>query len=215
MADTYAWALMPNHFHFLVRIKQKEEIPTVVVNPEGAESPVRVGTPAQQFSKFFNSYAQAFNKRYHRHAGLFERPFKRKRIDNPVWLKRTILYIHNNAAHHGFCEHPLEYPRTSYLSCISVKPTKLQREKVLGWFTISDNANKIAASIRAKLSEEEANKAYPVVEEDLEGISTYVTLAAGGYIRTKSETYDALERAKQKLVEMMTTFHYEHQLAED
>jgi hypothetical protein len=28
----------------------------------------------------------------------------------------------------------LEYPWTSYLSCISVKPTKLQREKVTGWF---------------------------------------------------------------------------------
>jgi REP element-mobilizing transposase RayT len=136
VADTYAWALMPNHFHFLVRIKPKEEIPEVIniLNPDGALSPVRVGTPAKQFSKFFNSYAQAINKRYHRHGGLFERPFKRKRIDNLLWLKRVILYIHNNPVHHGFCNHPLEYPWTSYLSCISVKPTKLQREKVIGWF---------------------------------------------------------------------------------
>jgi len=136
VAETYAWALLPNHFHFLVRIKQKEKIPEVIYvpNPDGAWSPVRVGTPAQQFSKLFNSYAQSINKRYHRHGGLFERPFKRKRIDNLVWLKRTILYIHNNPVHHGFCEHPLEYPWTSYLSCISLKPTKLQRETVIGWF---------------------------------------------------------------------------------
>jgi hypothetical protein len=80
--------------------------------------------------------------------------------------------------------------------------------------TISDNANKIAVSIRAKLSEEEASKAYPVVEEDLEGISTYVTLAAGGYIGTKSETYDALERAKQELINRMMVFDYENQLVE-
>jgi len=78
--------------------------------------------------------------------------------------------------------------------------------------TISDNANKIAASIRAKLSEEEDNKAYPIVEEELDGVTTYVTLAAGGYIRTKSETFDALENAKRKLIELMTTFDYEHQL---
>lgn len=125
-----------NHFHFLVRIKQKEEIPEVVhvLNPDGARSPVRVGTPAKQFSKLFNSYAQSINKRYHRHGSLFERPFKRKRIDNLVWLKRTILYIHNNPVHHGFCDHPLEYPWTSYLSCISLKHTKLQRETVIGWF---------------------------------------------------------------------------------
>jgi hypothetical protein len=78
--------------------------------------------------------------------------------------------------------------------------------------TISDNANKIAASIRAKLSEEEDNKAYPIVEEELEGVSTYISLAAGGYIRTKSETYDALENAKKKLIDLMSEFDYENQL---
>ncbi len=79
--------------------------------------------------------------------------------------------------------------------------------------TLSDNANKIAASIRAKLSEEEDDKATPIVAEDLDGVSTYVTLAAGGYIRTKSESFDALDRAKEKLIEMMTAFDYEHPLA--
>lgn len=78
--------------------------------------------------------------------------------------------------------------------------------------SISDNANKIAASIRAKLSDEEDNKAYPIVEEELDGVSTYVSLAAGGYIRTKSETYDALDRAKQKLIDIMMAFDYENQL---
>ena len=78
--------------------------------------------------------------------------------------------------------------------------------------TISDNANKIAASIRAKLSEEEENKAYPIVEEELDGVFTYVTIAADGYIRTKSESFDALDRAKQKLIDLMTAFNYEGQL---
>ena len=41
---------------------------------------------------------------------------------------------------------------------------------------ISDNANKIAASIRSKLSDEEDNKAYPIVEEELEGVSCYVSV---------------------------------------
>jgi len=78
--------------------------------------------------------------------------------------------------------------------------------------TISENANKIAASIRAKLSEEEENKAYPIVEEELNGVFSYVTLAAGGYIRTKSESYDALDKAKAKLVEILSSFSYESQL---
>ena len=46
-------------------------------------------------------------------------------------MKLQILFDRVN---HGFCDHPLEYPWTSYLSCISVKPTKLQREKVIGCF---------------------------------------------------------------------------------
>lgn len=79
--------------------------------------------------------------------------------------------------------------------------------------TISGNANKVAASIRAKLSEEEDGKAYPIVEEDIEGVSTYITLAAGGYIRTKSESFDALDKAKQQLIEWMQAFDYEKQLA--
>jgi putative transposase len=140
VADTYAWVLMPNHFHLLVRVKEEEEI-AAPSTPDRVWNPVRgkVGTPSQQFSKLFNSYAQAFNKRYSRHGNLFERPFKRKIIDHEAYLKQVILYIHNNPVHHKFCEHPIEYPWSSYLTCISVKPTKLQRDRVMGWF--DDQAN--------------------------------------------------------------------------
>ena len=50
-----------------------------------------------------------------------------------------MLYIHNNPVHHGFCEHPLEYPWSSYLSCISVKPTILKRDETIGWFDTEAN----------------------------------------------------------------------------
>ncbi len=139
VADTYAWVLMPNHFHFLVRLKEETEV-AAAIHPTGFEStsdrvcnPVG-GNASLQFSKLFNSYAQAFNKRTGRHGSLFERPFKRKLIDNEGYLKQVILYIHNNPVHHGFCSHPMEYPWSSYLTCVSVKPTKLHREQVMGWF---------------------------------------------------------------------------------
>ncbi|MBT3243893.1 MAG: CRISPR-associated protein Cas7 [Bacteroidetes bacterium] len=77
--------------------------------------------------------------------------------------------------------------------------------------SISDNANKIAGSIRAKLKEEEENKAEPIIEEEINGVESYVTLAAGGYIRTKKETVDALEKAEEKLIELMKNFNYEKQ----
>ncbi|MFZ4413061.1 MAG: transposase [Bacteroidales bacterium] len=145
IADTFAWVLMPNHFHFLVRIKEEIEIDpssnlTGFQNLSGLEDiPSNqelssIKPPHIYFSKLFNAYAKAYNKQFQRHGSLFERPFKRKLINNESYLKQVVLYIHNNPVHHGFCEHPMEYVWSSYLSCITLKPTKLVRNTVIGWF---------------------------------------------------------------------------------
>ncbi|MCB9289641.1 MAG: CRISPR-associated protein Cas7 [Lewinellaceae bacterium] len=76
----------------------------------------------------------------------------------------------------------------------------------------SSNANKIASCIRAKLTEDE--KAKPVIEEALEGVETFVTLPAAGYLITTSESADALEQAKNHLIEQLHAFNYENQLKE-
>lgn len=77
---------------------------------------------------------------------------------------------------------------------------------------ISDNANLLAGSIRAKLSEEDSRKADPIVDENLEGVKTFITLQAGGYIQTKGETPDALLKAEKYIVELLSNFNYEQQL---
>jgi REP element-mobilizing transposase RayT len=138
VADMYAWVLMKNHFHVLVRIKKESEI-VAAFTPDRVSTPVRGNVLSLQFSKLFNSYAQAFNKRNNSHGALFERPFNRKHIDNDYYLRQVILYIHNNPVHHGFCSHPVEYPWCSYLTCVSIKPTKLHREAVIGWFDSEAN----------------------------------------------------------------------------
>lgn len=78
--------------------------------------------------------------------------------------------------------------------------------------SISDNANMIAGSIRAKLSEEDSNKAQPIIDESLKNVETFITLQAGGYIQTKSETADALDRAEKALIDRMMSFDYENQI---
>ncbi|SHN04340.1 hypothetical protein SAMN04488057_105406 [Cyclobacterium lianum] len=79
--------------------------------------------------------------------------------------------------------------------------------------SISDNANLIAGSIRAKLSEEDSRKADPIIDEGMSGVDTFISLQAGGFIHTKGETADALERAENVLVDKMTAFDFENQLA--
>ena len=123
IAETYAWCLMKNHFHFLVRLKSIEEIQS--------EKKIQ---PSQSFSNLFNAYTKAFNKSYNRHGALFERPFNRKEISYDNYFQNVIVYIHNNPIHHNICEHPLEYPWSSYLTCVSDTETKLQRKEVIGIF---------------------------------------------------------------------------------
>jgi REP element-mobilizing transposase RayT len=128
MAETYAWCLMQNHFHLLIRIKEVEEI----------ETEIKI-QPSQSFSNLFNAYTKAFNKKYNRHGALFERPFKRKIVENENYFLNLITYIHNNPVHHDICEHALNYPWCSYATCISDKPTKLKRKEVMAIFDDIEN----------------------------------------------------------------------------
>jgi putative transposase len=128
MAETYAWCLIKNHFHFLIRIKDMEEIKT--------ENKIQ---PSQSFSNLFNAYTKAFNKKYNRHGALFERPFRRKRMEEENYFRNLVAYIHNNPVHHNICEHPLNYPWSSYITCLSDKPTKLKRKEVIKIFDAIEN----------------------------------------------------------------------------
>ena len=161
VADTYAWVLMKNHFHVLVRIKEEDEIgfipdPTLSAETLSATSKTLLGSstadwvfapkrynPSNQFSHLFNSYCQYFNKWTHRTGSLFEHPFHRKRVDELVYFKRLVRYVHNNPVHHKITEFAMDYPWSSYLTCLSLRPTQVKRDAVLGWF--DSQANFISA----------------------------------------------------------------------
>ena len=81
VAETYAYCLLRNHFHLMVRIK---DLPGFQ-NLAGLEE----SKPAQQhFSNFFNAYTKAINKTFQRSGSLFEKPFKRKPVINDRYSKR-------------------------------------------------------------------------------------------------------------------------------
>lgn len=77
---------------------------------------------------------------------------------------------------------------------------------------ISDNANKLAGAIRAKLIEDgERPKAKPIIDETA-GADVFVSLPCSNYVVTVNESADALEKAEQKLIDLMMAFNYENQL---
>ena len=126
IADTYAYCLLKNHFHILVRIKETSEI--------SEDSHILLSNPSRQFSNFFNSYAKSFNKTYKRTGSLFEGRFGRIRVDSEEYLSHLILYIHFNPQKHGFVKDFRTYPYSSYRVVSLQKVTQIETGKVLDWF---------------------------------------------------------------------------------
>jgi putative transposase len=142
IADTYAYCLMPNHFHVAVRIKPEEELKKLYQskspdssNPASVLNAGRVlQLNSKQFSNFFNAYAQAFNKQQRRKGSLFNEPFKRVKVTSVEYLLNLIHYIHNNPVHHGFVKKIDEWNYSSYHALLSPKKTLLARKETLELF---------------------------------------------------------------------------------
>ncbi len=60
--------------------------------------------------------------------------FRRKLVENDAYVRQLILYIHNNAVHHGFCNHVVEYPWTSYMLMLSEKDHWTDAKTALSYF---------------------------------------------------------------------------------
>ncbi|SIQ56031.1 hypothetical protein SAMN05880574_11652 [Chryseobacterium sp. RU37D] len=123
--EIYAYCLMSNHFHFI--LKAKSEIDTSVNFKEvGLHSEESFFSKA--ISKLISSYTQSFNKVYQRSGPVFESPFKRILIDSEEYLRNLIIYIHQNPNNFH------QYKFSSYLAVISNAETNIQREKVIELF---------------------------------------------------------------------------------
>lgn len=134
VADTYAYCLMPNHFHFLMRTKKESKILDLqgFKNLGGLDRSEKI--IIQHFSNLFNSYTKAFNKMYSRKGSLFMPNFKHKEITNENYLTNIIFYIHHNPVHHGFTNTIFDWPHSSFHSLLSGKKTLLERKQVVDYF---------------------------------------------------------------------------------
>jgi REP element-mobilizing transposase RayT len=126
--DTYAYSLLKNHFHLLVRINANCHEPKQM-----GQGIIKLNAP-KQLSHFFNSYAQRFNFKYKRHGKLFEEPFQRKHVFNDNYFKQMIRYIHLNPQHHGFLPDFKNWEYSSYHSIIGDTDSFLSNQTVIECF---------------------------------------------------------------------------------
>ena len=119
VVDTYAYCLLRNHFHLLVKVKLEDQV----------QKP-----PSQYFANLFTAYAKGMNRAYARTGSLFERPFQRFEVTDEGHLIQLVIYIHLNPVQHGFVEDLADWPFSSYNALRTTKPTRLRRDVVLDWF---------------------------------------------------------------------------------
>lgn len=131
ISEIYAYCLMPNHFHLVLKIKTYEELP----------SDYQTGKKRmhQPFSNMFNAYTKAINKATSRTGSLFQEHFGRHVINDDSYLQHVIMYVHLNAVKHGFTNDYKKYPYSSFNSLISDAQTHLQRQCIMELFGDKEN----------------------------------------------------------------------------
>jgi len=107
----YAYCLMGNHIHLLVR----EAAYPSVITLNGKDIEAGPGEPLEQiFKRIGVSYVTYFNQKYKRAGHLFQDRYRSEPIDNDAYFLMALRYIHRNPIKAGLCARPEEYQKSSY-----------------------------------------------------------------------------------------------------
>ena len=116
----HAYCLLPNHFHFLVYVKDLEELRILPVfkshqnlNEEDFQILVEKKI-SKSFSNLFSCYTQSFNKVYGRKGSLFIPNMKQILVNTTDDICKVVHYIHTNPVHHGFVKRLEDWNFSSY-----------------------------------------------------------------------------------------------------
>ena len=123
--DTFCYCLLPNHFHFLVRVKNGFPLLT-------QDDCTKV--VSERFRRLFISYSMSFNAVNNRRGSLFERPFKRKLVGSGDHLEYLVYYIHHNPEKHHLIKEFRDYLWSSYKALRLGYETPLCDSELLRWF---------------------------------------------------------------------------------
>jgi putative transposase len=92
--DIVAYCLMPNHYHFLVYLRED-----------------KLSNAMKSLSL---AYTKAVNKRFERSGVLFQGRFQSILVSDGDYLVHLTRYIHLNPVKAGFVQHPREWEFSSY-----------------------------------------------------------------------------------------------------
>lgn len=123
LADIFAYALLPNHYHFLIK----------------THSGLRNNEFSISYSKMIVYYTYQINKREGRSGSLLLNPFKRILIDSDEYFKRLVFYIHFNPQKHKIVSRYQLYKFSSYRAYKLNYPTLINKNDTIEIFGSESN----------------------------------------------------------------------------
>lgn len=125
IAETFAYCLLPNHFHFFVKIKTlRQQIETWYFDGAGSADfePLH---PANQFGRLWAE--SGLDK-------LIQTSLTCIPVRDEMNYPHLVRYIHQNPTLHGISDNFRVWHWSSYKAILAGQPTKVQVETVLSWF---------------------------------------------------------------------------------
>ena len=138
--NTWAYCLIPNHYHFLVKVKSMEELLLKSkVEKTNASKQFIEGKKSfsffieNQLSRMLSGIALRYNKKHKRNGPLFEQGIKRVCITSEQRIAYQIAYIHHNPIHHGISNSFDEWVYSSYNTFVNSGKTNVSVKEVLAF----------------------------------------------------------------------------------
>lgn len=155
-AGTLAYGLMPDHFHFLVQIKEAAELAVFFESKKKLNKknkypsyyPSEGSKPSEgcleklisrQFSHLFNGYAQAYNRMYQRKGSLFIPNYIRNPLPPGEYPATVPACTHRNPAYPGFTRTLAGRPHSSYTVTVKDKPSFIDKKALCPRFGGREN----------------------------------------------------------------------------
>jgi putative transposase len=112
--NVHAYVLMPNHFHLLLTPQEAQAVPRMMQ---------AVG----------RRYVRYFNQRQSRSGTLWEGRYRSTLIQPESYLLACMAYIDLNPVRAGISVQPRDYPWSSHVYCVGLRPDPLMTPHALYW----------------------------------------------------------------------------------
>jgi len=111
-SSVFAYCLMPNHFHFLLR--------------QNGDKPIY-----QIFNDLNNSYVQHYNSKYTRKGRLYQGPLQHKRVKKENYIISLCQYIHYNPKKARLVDNLSDWKYSNYPEWIGIRNGILFDDEIL------------------------------------------------------------------------------------